>query len=65
MIIKKLELTAFGKFNNTTIELSEGLNLIGGSNESGKSTIHKFVEGMFFGFFKPETKDFGQLIFYK
>lgn len=57
MIIKKLELTAFGKFNNTTIELSEGLNLIGGSNESGKSTIHKFVEGMFFGFFKPYSRN--------
>ena len=57
MIIKKLELTAFGKFSNTAIQLSEGLNLIGGSNESGKSTIHKFIEGMFFGFFKPYSRN--------
>jgi hypothetical protein len=31
MIITKLELTAFGKFSNTVIELKSGLNLIEGT----------------------------------
>ncbi|MFA0814362.1 MAG: AAA family ATPase [Anaerofustis sp.] len=57
MIITKLELTAFGKFSNTVIELKSGLNLIEGYNESGKSTLHSFIEGMFFGFFKPYSKN--------
>ncbi len=57
MIIKKLDLTAFGKFKNKTLELKEGLNLICGRNEAGKTTIHKFIEGMFFGFFKPYSKN--------
>ena len=57
MIIKKLILTSFGKFKNRTIELGEGLNLIYGGNEAGKTTIHKFIEGMFYGFLKPYSKN--------
>ncbi len=57
MIIKNLHLAAFGKFKNKRVELKEGLNLICGPNEAGKTTIHKFIEGMFFGFFKPYSKN--------
>ncbi|UNC92388.1 AAA family ATPase [Candidatus Contubernalis alkaliaceticus] len=53
MIIRKLELNGFGKFRNKEIQLSDGLNVIYGPNEAGKSTMQKFVEGMFFGFKKP------------
>jgi uncharacterized protein YhaN len=53
MIITKLELTAFGKFSNTVIELKSGLNLIEGYMNREKSTLHSFIEGMYFGFFKP------------
>gem|GEM_PF-1829950 len=53
MIIKKLELNNFGKFKRKEIELSEGFNVIYGPNEAGKSTIQKFIEGIFFGFKKP------------
>ncbi|MTI49630.1 MAG: hypothetical protein FH761_17500 [Firmicutes bacterium] len=56
MKFNKLGLTAFGKFNNKAIELKEGINLIYGDNESGKTTIHRFIEGMLYGFFKPYTK---------
>jgi hypothetical protein len=56
MKIKTLNLYAFGKFKNTTIELSDGFNLIFGPNEAGKSTIQAFIEGMFFGFYKPYRK---------
>lgn len=57
MIIKKLILTSFGKFQNKTVEFKKGINLIYGENEAGKSTIHSFIEGMFYGFFKPYMKN--------
>lgn len=52
MKIEELNLQAFGKFKNKQIELKEGINLIYGENESGKSTIFKFIEGIFYGFAK-------------
>ena len=49
MIIRKLQLRNFGKFQNKEILLKEGINIIYGENESGKSTIHSFLQSMFFG----------------
>lgn len=57
MIIKELHLIAFGKFHDKVITFENGLNLVAGENEAGKSTVHKFIEGMFFGFFKPYSKN--------
>ena len=56
MILKELRLISFGKFKNKTIKLGEGLNIIYGENESGKTTIHNFIDGMFYGFLKPYAK---------
>lgn len=56
MIINKIYIKNFGKFNNLTLEFREGLNLLYGFNEVGKSTIHKFIEGMLFGFYKLYLK---------
>lgn len=56
MLIKELNLIGFGKFNNKIIKLDKGINLIYGNNEDGKSTIHSFIEGMFYGFLKPYVK---------
>lgn len=39
----------FGKLHNQTIYFKEGLNLIYGENESGKSTFHTFLQSMLFG----------------
>ena len=49
MIITRLGIDYFGKFNNIEIKLQEGINLIYGENEAGKSTIHTFIKGMLFG----------------
>ncbi len=49
MIITRLELEHFGKFKNKEIKLEEGINLIYGENEAGKSTIHTFIKGILFG----------------
>ena len=37
MIIKKINVKSFGKLKNKEIELKDGLNIIYGENESGKS----------------------------
>ncbi len=50
MIIKKLEIISFGKFSNKVMEFSDGLNIIFGNNESGKSTVISFIYAMFYGF---------------
>lgn len=49
MIIKKIELTHFGKFHLKVIDFTPGLNVVYGRNEAGKSTIHAFVRSMLFG----------------
>ena len=56
MKIKTLKLISFGKFHNKTIELNDHFNLMFGSNEAGKTTVQYFIEGMFFGFYKPYRK---------
>lgn len=50
VFIKELNLISFGKFQNKSIKLNPNFNLIYGDNESGKSTISDFIEGVFYGF---------------
>ncbi|CDZ74799.1 Hypothetical protein ING2D1G_0637 [Peptoniphilus sp. ING2-D1G] len=56
MKIEKLDLIAFGKFKDFHINLEEGINVIKGNNESGKSTISAFIRGIFYGFVKDSLK---------
>lgn len=48
MIINKLYLKKFGKFENKEIEFSPKLNIIYGTNESGKSTIATALKTFFY-----------------
>jgi uncharacterized protein YhaN len=48
MRIDRLEIKNFGKFDNLSIRLNQGLNIIYGNNEAGKTTIQWFIKGMFF-----------------
>lgn len=50
MIIKELQIYGFGKWIDTTISLSDGLVVIQGDNEAGKSTLRAFILSMLFGF---------------
>ncbi|NLY20935.1 MAG: AAA family ATPase [Tissierellia bacterium] len=56
MYFKELNLKSFGKFKDKTIHLTNGLNIIYGVNESGKSTINKFITGIMYGFVGPSKK---------
>lgn len=56
IFIKKLNMTSFGKFQNKSISFKENFNLIYGDNESGKSTISDFIEGIFYGFDEGDKK---------
>lgn len=49
MKIKQADIFQFGKLQNETITFSEGLNVIYGENEAGKSTLHDFLIAMLFG----------------
>ena len=49
MKISRMTIRNFGKIHNRTFELSDGINVLYGENESGKTTIHTFLRSMFFG----------------
>ena len=49
MKIKAIDIAAFGKFKNFHLDLSDGLSVIYGQNEKGKSTLMAFVRMMFYG----------------
>ncbi len=49
MYIKQIHITAFGKLSDRDYDFSEGLNIIEGKNESGKSTLLSFIKFMLYG----------------
>lgn len=55
MKINKLRINGFGKLQNKEIELKEGMNIVYGENEAGKSTLLKFIASMFYGVSKNKN----------
>jgi hypothetical protein len=53
MRIDRLEVKGFGKLAGRTVFLKNGMNIIYGSNEAGKSTLQWFIKGMFYGLKGP------------
>ena len=49
MKLLELHIDGFGKFHNRTITFEDGINIIYGKNEAGKSTLHTFIRSMLFG----------------
>ena len=49
MIIKTLNIISFGGLRNRVIDLSDGVNVISGANESGKSSAAMFIKFIFYG----------------
>ena len=50
MRILRIEIEEFGKLRDQLFLLGEGINLIEGANESGKSTLLAFLRFVFYGF---------------
>lgn len=55
MKIDNIQINGFGKIKNKNINLKNGINLIYGNNESGKSTLVNFIKAMFYGVNKNKS----------
>jgi len=55
MKIKNLRINGFGKLKDKEINLSNGINIIYGKNEAGKSTLLKYITSMFYGLSKNKN----------
>ena len=49
MIIEKIHIDCFGNLEECDIQLGDGVNIIEGANESGKSTVAAFIKFIFYG----------------
>ena len=49
-IVESIRVDGFGRFHDFELELGEGLNVLTGPNEAGKSTLWSFISAMLFGF---------------
>ena len=56
MKINNLKINGFGKIEDKEINLNNRINLIYGENEAGKTTLLKFISGMFYGVSKNKNK---------
>ena len=57
MRILSIEIESFGRLQNFSLELDEGITLVEGENESGKSTILAFLRFAFYGFPRKNATD--------
>lgn len=55
MKLKDIQINGFGKLENKNIKFEDGLNLVIGSNESGKSTLMGFIKAIFYGINKNKA----------
>lgn len=44
-----IHIDGFGKFHNFDLHFEDGMNIIYGHNEAGKSTLHSFLQAMLYG----------------
>jgi len=49
MNIEHLHINGFGRIHNRELELSDGVTILYGRNEAGKSTTLQFIRSMLFG----------------
>ena len=66
MKINKIKINSYGKLKNKEINLKNNLNIIYGKNESGKSTLLRFILNIFYGASKNKKgKDISDFEKYK
>ena len=59
MRIDNIKINGFGKIEDKEIEFKDGINIVYGENEAGKSTVLKFISSMLYGASKNKN---GKLI---
>ena len=59
MQLKSLHIVSFGGLRNRDIELSEGVNVIEGANEAGKTSAAMFIKFIFYGLSSKSPKTDG------
>ena len=52
MKINKIKINSYGKLKDKEIDLKDGINIIYGKNEAGKSTLLRFIVNSFYGISK-------------
>ncbi|WP_051993157.1 ATP-binding protein [Clostridium sartagoforme] len=57
MIISKIHIISFAGLKNKILELEDGINIIYGENEKGKSTIQNFIRIWLYGMNSKRSKD--------
>ena len=57
MIIKQVNIINFASIKNKVINFKEGVNVVYGLNEAGKSTIQAFIKIWLYGFSSYRGKD--------
>ena len=58
MKIDKVQINAFGKLQDKYIDFEDGINIVLGENESGKSSTLKFIASMFYGASKNKNNKY-------
>ncbi len=66
MKINKIKINSYGKLHEKEINLKDGINIIYGKNEAGKSTLLKFIINTFYGISKNKRgKEYSDFEKYK
>ena len=60
MIIKKVNIIVFGGLKDKIISFDNGMNIVYGENEAGKSTIQAFIKIWLYGMSNYKGKDYKQ-----
>ena len=60
MFIKKIKLLKYGKLKDFNVNLDEGINIVYGENEAGKSTMQSFISNSLYGISNKRSKDIRQ-----
>ena len=55
MKINKIKINSYGKIKDQEIEFDKNINIVYGKNESGKSTILKFITNILYGISKNKN----------
>ena len=44
MLIKKVNITSFGRYQGDSYKFEDGINIVSGNNEVGKTTMFNFIK---------------------